>query len=385
MASIGFKTSLLLVVLLKICCGRNVQHEWDPKGYVMYCPCMGRFGSQVDQFLGAFHFAQKIGRVLVIPPFISYQHEKGHDTPNIYVPFDNYFNLDKVKEYHPDVILMHDFMDNLAPVNWAPGQRFAYCSSRAAEFNEGACPRSGNPFSEFWDHFDIKFDDSLIWEGDLHFNVEYEPWKENWEKEYPPSKYPVIAFMSAPAISPLSDVPAGLQEYLEWQPRIAEEGEKHIAEHLQRPYVGIHLRNGADWVRTCELADGSYHQLMSSRQCTGVRHDNSAPITMEMCIQSEEQVIKELKYIVRKEQPKTIFVATDHEPMVDELTEAFPEIEVKHLDPEKPEIDMYILSQSDHFVGNCVSAFSHYVRRERDVGGKIATYFGWKGNYHDEL
>ncbi|XP_071964658.1 GDP-fucose protein O-fucosyltransferase 1-like isoform X2 [Antedon mediterranea] len=387
MASIGFKAGLLLVVLLKICSGRNLlQHEWDPKGYVMYCPCMGRFGSQVDQFLGACHFAKTIGRVLVIPKFIEYQHEKGHDVPNIYKSFDDYFNLDKVKEYYPDVILMDEFMDAFGDKEWSEGKRLAYCSEKAAEFNEGACPRKGNPFSEFWDHFDIKFDGSKEWSGDFHFNVEYDQWRQNWEEDYKPKDHPVLAFMSAPAISPLTEVAGKLQEYLEWQPTIVEKCDKIIEENLIRPYIGIHLRNGADWVRTCQLAEeGEYQQLMSSRQCTGVTHDDTIKIDHKMCIQSEEQVIKDLAHVVRKEQPKSIFVATDHESMVEELQEAFPEIKIFHLDPEKPEHDMYILGQSDHFVGNCVSAFSHYVRRERDVFSKPNTYFGWKSNYHDEL
>ncbi len=31
---------------------------WDPNGYIMFCPCMGRFGNQVEYALGVMRMAQ---------------------------------------------------------------------------------------------------------------------------------------------------------------------------------------------------------------------------------------------------------------------------------------------------------------------------------------
>ena len=55
---------------------------------------------------------------------------------------------------------------------------------------------------------------------------------------------------------------------------------------------------------------------------------------------------------------------------------SFLKVEVYHADPWLPLVDWAILIKSDHFIGNCVSSFTSFVKRARDVRGLPTSFWG---------
>ncbi|XP_033739248.1 uncharacterized protein LOC117326599 [Pecten maximus] len=90
--------------------------EWDERGYILFCLCMGRFGNQAEHFLGGLAFAKAVDRTLILPPWRTYKN----------VPFNEWFDVTSVGEYHR-VITAEDFMEKLAPKYWPQGNRTGYC------------------------------------------------------------------------------------------------------------------------------------------------------------------------------------------------------------------------------------------------------------------
>ncbi|CAH8521124.1 unnamed protein product [Heterobilharzia americana] len=85
--------------------------------YITYCPCMGRLGNQIEQFLGMIPFAIKMNRTLVLPPWNIMSSWKAE-----FVPFKTLFNITTLSTIHR-FITQEDFMTKKAALLWPPTKR----------------------------------------------------------------------------------------------------------------------------------------------------------------------------------------------------------------------------------------------------------------------
>ncbi|KAK6622860.1 hypothetical protein RUM43_008707 [Polyplax serrata] len=355
------------------------------EGYIMYCPCMGRFGNQADHFLGALGFAKGLNRTLVLPPWVEYNQGQ---PKSVQVPFDTYFRVDKLQEFH-DVITMESFMATIGPEIWPKEKRISFCYTNRGD-SDGCNAKEGNPFGPFWDTFDIDFVGSEKY-GPLQFDVYHGNMAEKWGQKYPPDKWPVLAFVGAPASFPVQNENRKLHKYLVWTDAIKQKATNFIKKQLPvGSFVGIHLRNGIDWVRACEHVQHSPN-LFAAPQCLGYQNEHGSATT-DMCMPSAKTITKQIKRVLKTvKDPASVFVASDNNYMLKELTETLKRFEVKvvNLQPPNPHVELAILAQSNHFIGNCISSFSAFVKRERDVKGLKSSFWAFptekKKKQHDEL
>ncbi|CAG7833346.1 unnamed protein product [Allacma fusca] len=277
--------------------------EIDPEGYIAFCPCMGRFGNQADQFLGALSFAKSINRTFVVPHWVEYvPYEAGSSQ----VPFSKYFNPGGIQKYHR-AVTMDVFMAKIAPKIWPPEKRIAFCYAERNK-NSGCDAKDGNPFGPYWDAFGVDFVGSEIFGPNLHYIGNLASYN-SWYKKYPGDKWPVLAFVGSPGAFPVEEKNLHLQQYIEWNNSIKKEALKFISNLPKGPFIGIHLRNGVDWSRACELVDGT-RDLFASPQCTGYGK-KEAKLNMEMCLPSLNTITRQLKRAVKKRNATSIFVASD--------------------------------------------------------------------------
>ena len=351
---------------------------------------LGRFGNQADHFLGALAFSKGLDRTLVLPPWVEYK--KGQPR-SIQVPFDTYFNVTELEKYHR-VITMERFFEELAGEVWPLSKRISFCyasrQSHSVDDNnkEGVCnAKNGNPFGPFWDTFNVNFVESQTY-GPLHYDVHFTNVAKDWTEKFPANNWPVLAFTGAPAPYPVQKENVLLHKYLKWNDYLLNKAENFIKTQLPKgPFIGVHLRNGVDWERACEHVVHSSN-LFASAQCLGYQNENGRAST-ELCLPSEEITSRQLRRILNQLKAKSIFVASDHDHMIEKFNKAFKKLGVTahKLNEDDPHLDLAILGRANHFIGNCVSSFSAFVKRERDVNGFPSSFWAFpayvKPSHHE--
>ncbi|XP_011159102.2 GDP-fucose protein O-fucosyltransferase 1 [Solenopsis invicta] len=382
MLRISIFTLLLINFFAALC--QDV--EIDANGYVVYCPCMGRFGNQADHFLGVLGFAQALDRTLVLPPWVEY---RTGETRSVQIPFDTYFNVSQVQNCHR-AILMEDFMKDVAPEIWPPEKRISFCYEARMGSNGTSCnAKQGNPFGPFWDTYNIDFVKSEFYKPLHYYDVYYtQTRQQQWQQYYPADTWPVLAFTGAPASFPVQPVNKPLQKCLNWNNDILNKAKAFIKEKLPRgAFVGIHLRNGIDWERACEHIP-SAPDLFAAPQCLGYQNERGKA-TLSMCLPSFDVIITQLKRVIRNGHDiKSVFVASDNDYMLDRLGEALSRMKIsvfRQEPPVSPHLDLAILGRSNYFIGNCISSFTAFVAREREVRGYPTFFWGYPPRTRTEL
>lgn len=100
---------------------------------------------------------------------------------------------------------------------------------------------------------------------------------------------------------------------------------------------------------------------------------------------------RQVKRVLKKlNGTKYVFVASDSNHMIDELNTAVQRLGITaiRLQPANPHLDLAILARANYFIGNCVSSYTAFVKRERDVRGLPSEFWSYpqrKKQKHEEL
>lgn len=72
-----------------------------------------------------------------------------------------------------------------------------------------------------------------------------------WRQKYTSAQWPVLAFTGAPASFPVQLENKKFQKCFVWNDEMTNKAKSFIKNSLPAgAFVGIHLRNGIDWVKT---------------------------------------------------------------------------------------------------------------------------------------
>lgn len=115
--------------------------------------------------------------------------------------------------------------------------------------------------------------------------------------------------------------------------------------------------------------------------------------SQESIIRKLKRIIKKVKDIQKTNEVKSIFVASDNNHMIEYINEKLRRMNIKafRLPENNPHVDLAILGRANYFVGNCVSSYSAFVKRERDARNFPSEFWGFpyeksqRKTQHEEL
>lgn len=143
--------------------------------------------------------------------------------------------------------MMEKFMKELAPIIWPEENRISFCYS-ARGSTDSCNAKEGNPFGPFWNTFNVNFTNSEFY-GPFHYDVYHTNIASQWKNKYPTVTWPVLAFTGAPASFPVQLENKYLHKCVVWNDEMQNKAKNFIKMTMPKgAFVGIHLRNGIDWV-----------------------------------------------------------------------------------------------------------------------------------------
>lgn len=350
--------------------------EW--RQYMTYCPCMGRFGNQAEQMLGAMALAKGTNRSLLVPPFNLLDKE--------YQRYSDLFDIKAIQKYLPGSMDLRDFLDQYGEHHWPPIERGILCYKAAMERSKykKSCPyQHGEPFTSFWAKHNITFPRSIAIDNKAY--ISYHPdFYDAWSSHFRDEK--VLAFSGNPGAFPSLEQHQDIAQFVTFNKDIKTRLRKYQAEHLEHNrYIAIHARVGSDMKRACESHFDSLKNVsdeverrrkpyyMGSQQCTGYQAYKFRYFTPRVCLPSDQTIAEDVgKVLDNNPDIKYVFVATDltgvnRRRFIAKLTlkvEA-KRVELRYLEEPDSMMDIAIMTGSDIFIGSCTSTFSAFVTRYR--------------------
>ncbi|CBY18054.1 unnamed protein product [Oikopleura dioica] len=328
---------------------------------ITFCPCMGRFGNQLDHVTSMLHKSKEMKTTLLLPSFISYE-----ESPLALIPFENVFEVSALIEGGFDVLAASEFdFDRLTTI---------LCHRESMTFSgdhngaTASCDLSGNPRGTYWRQLGVKFLKSDVVSA-LEFHDE------------------PVALTGAITAFPAPQSVNYVHQYLRFAPNILKIAYE-IVQRIGSPFLGIHLRLGDDFRSACEILDRN-ENCMASPQC-------GTPVVkldkIKHCIPPMEQILDELDLF--REKFATIYISSDKK--IDKKIFKKRGFRVTTLDDYRdlsipkffdPLIDLAVQILSDYFIGNCVSSFTGFIVRQRRVKHLPVDFWGLVEylDTHDEL
>ncbi len=171
------------------------------------------------------------------------------------------------------------------------------------------------------------------------------------------------------------------QRFMIWSDSINDQVANYIEKTFNNEkFIAIHLRNGVDWENACSHISPDHHNYMASPQC--LDEDPKRKLSKSLCFPSKELILNQLEHVVKNKfnkQIRHIYIATDKDPIINEiknrLNSVVKDLNIVFYDPWLPLLDIAIMTKSEFFIGNCVSSFTSFVKRDRDINNKESTFW----------